>query len=494
MTPYGKGQGGSSSPGSASSPSGGGSATGGADNYLAQRGYIEVVEDVRGTGNSGGSWGLFDPIQQQDAIQVLNWAAQLPHSDGKVGTYGPSYLGIDQLLLAGAVGKHSPLKAIFPMVTANDIYRDTSFMGGLLDSEFDEAYLGLTGGLNTANPVGDTLSDPTLLSELAAIEADHANGLASYHAGDDREHPQRRRRGLRRVLLAGPQPAEHPRARRRQPDPGLPDRWRVRHLPARRADQLRRAAERLGRPQRDRADEARASGHRPLPADRRAVGAHQRLERRRRPARARVVRHLAQGRAHRHGEDHDAAALLRPRHGPVRRDHDLPVHRATPTRLYFGPAHAHVRRRRRAARRATRSPGARRQPVRARRRPVVDGRHLDPGQHRRDCSRRAPTTTSLAGRPVDDELHDRAVRAAEAVAGPITATVYASATTPETELVAELEDVTPSGTSYPLTEGALLGSLRAVDRQPLWTAGGVTLLPYHPYTKASAAARHPREP
>ena len=55
----------------------------------------------------------------------------------------------------------------------------------------------------------------------------------------------------------------------------------------------------------------------------------------------------------------------------------------------------------------------------------------------------------------------------ETVAGPITATVYASSTTPETELVAELEDVTPSGASYPLTEGALLGSLRAVDKQPV---------------------------
>ena len=151
MTPYGKGQGGSSSPGSASTASSG-AATGGADNYLAQRGYIEVVEDVRGTGDSHGSWGLFDPIQQQDAIQVLDWAAHLPHSDGRVGTYGPSYLGIDQLLLAGAVGPHSPLKAIFPMVSANDIYRDTSFMGGLLDFEFDETYLGLTAGTNTSQP------------------------------------------------------------------------------------------------------------------------------------------------------------------------------------------------------------------------------------------------------------------------------------------------------------------------------------------------------
>jgi predicted acyl esterase len=74
----------------------------------------------------------------------------------------------------------------------------------------------------------------------------------------------------------------------------------------------------------------------------------------------------------------------------------------------------------------------------------------------------------------------------ETVAGPITATVYASSTRPETQLVAELEDVTPSGASYPLTEGALLGSLRAVDRSRSWTSHGITVLPYHPYTRASS--------
>ncbi len=75
---------------------------------------------------------------------------------------------------------------------------------------------------------------------------------------------------------------------------------------------------------------------------------------------------------------------------------------------------------------------------------------------------------------------------AETVAGPITATVYASSTTSETELVAELEDVTPSGASYPLSEGALLGSLRAVNARRSWTQGGMTVLPYHTYAEASA--------
>ena len=52
--------------------------------------------------------------------------------------------------------------------------------------------------------------------------------------------------------------------------------------------------------------------------------------------------------------------------------------------------------------------------------------------------------------------------------------------------MAEVEAVTPNGTSYPLTEGALLGSLRATDPSRSWTSHGLTVLPYHPYTEASS--------
>jgi predicted acyl esterase len=75
---------------------------------------------------------------------------------------------------------------------------------------------------------------------------------------------------------------------------------------------------------------------------------------------------------------------------------------------------------------------------------------------------------------------------AETLAGPADATVYMSANTTDTQLVAELDEVTPDGTSYPITEGALDGSLRAVTAGRSWTQDGVTILPYHPYTQASA--------
>jgi putative CocE/NonD family hydrolase len=70
--------------------------------------------------------------------------------------------------------------------------------------------------------------------------------------------------------------------------------------------------------------------------------------------------------------------------------------------------------------------------------------------------------------------------------GPIDATIYATSTRPDTEFVATLEDVAPDGTVTPITTGALLGSLRAVNKTQSWTASdGRFLLPYHPYTAQS---------
>src|SRR4051795_2851115 len=124
--------------------------------YLVQRGYIDVVADVRGAGDSHGSWGLFDPIQAQDGVELVKWAAKLPQSSGKVGLYGSSYLGIDQLLTASRVGKRSPLKAIFPPHAPAPNYPQPAHLGGVPGLEFDAVFLALTGALHTTNPIVET--------------------------------------------------------------------------------------------------------------------------------------------------------------------------------------------------------------------------------------------------------------------------------------------------------------------------------------------------
>src|SRR6266571_9314742 len=76
---------------------------------------------------------------------------------------------------------------------------------------------------------------------------------------------------------------------------------------------------------------------------------------------------------------------------------------------------------------------------------------------------------------------------ATTLAGPITATLYATSTVSNTEFLATVQDVAPDGTSYPLTSGQLLGSLRAVDWSRSWVIDGRLVAPFHPNTPATEA-------
>ncbi|RJQ66969.1 CocE/NonD family hydrolase [Pseudonocardiaceae bacterium YIM PH 21723] len=103
----------------------------GAPEYFVRRGYIEVVSDVRGSGASGGEFEFFGEKQTLDGVDLVNWSAKLPNSTGTVGTYGLSYMGMNQLFTGANIGKDSPLKAMIPGAAATDWFRDVAVMGGL---------------------------------------------------------------------------------------------------------------------------------------------------------------------------------------------------------------------------------------------------------------------------------------------------------------------------------------------------------------------------
>src|SRR3954447_2788396 len=151
--------------------------------YLVQRGYIDVVADVRGTGGSGGSFQILDPQQGKDGAELVHWAAKLPNSNGRVGLYGPSYMGLDQFMTAHALaaeGGDSPLKALFPIVTANDVYRDLAFMGGMPGAAFDVVFVGLMTAVETGGPWATNYRDP---QRGAQVTAEHAPGIADFQVG-----------------------------------------------------------------------------------------------------------------------------------------------------------------------------------------------------------------------------------------------------------------------------------------------------------------------
>lgn len=490
QTPYGKGS------GSSASFPGGEQLAGlsGYSPYLVKRGYIDVIADVRGTGASEGSWGLFDPIQGEDGAHLVRWAAKLPHSSGKVGTLGASYLGIDQLFTAAHLGPGSPLRAMFPIISANDVYRDTAFDGGLLDTEFGGFFLGLTAGLNLANPILESFAEQPANQNLLQALAQHIGGLLAFHASlvadvetdGDRAYDKAYWRARR------PQSILAQIVRNRIPAflvGGWFDLFQ-RGEPLNYSDLQNLAAGRgVGLPMRP---GQQASGRYQLLMgpwyhvtagegldmnrlelawfDRWLKGAPTGIDQTKTPL------HLYQLGT---GRWLDASRY--------------PLEGTTPRTYYLGAGKSL----------GTSAPGAGGGSDSI----AWTGLSSPCGLSTEQWSagllelilEQAGGSDPCAGEDSATQAGPGAVTYTTApfskpqvLAGPIDATLYATSTRPDAELIVTVEDVAPNGSSRPLTSGAFLGSFRKLDRgRTWWAADGKPLLPYHPYTRAS---RQPLEP
>ena len=67
--------------------------------WYASQGFAVLVQDVRGRGDSDGSFGGFAQ-EARDGSNTLRWLLLQPWCNGRVGTYGFSYQGLSQLLWA----------------------------------------------------------------------------------------------------------------------------------------------------------------------------------------------------------------------------------------------------------------------------------------------------------------------------------------------------------------------------------------------------------
>ena len=94
--------------------------------------YIIIIQDFRGFFESEGEKGLPFITEQNDGQDTLNWISNQPWCNGKIGTWGPSALGIAQYLLAP--NAPSTLKCQLPIVATADIY-EAIFRGGELRNE-----------------------------------------------------------------------------------------------------------------------------------------------------------------------------------------------------------------------------------------------------------------------------------------------------------------------------------------------------------------------
>ena len=84
--------------------------------YFAQHGYVYALVDVRGRGNSGGS---FEPFvnEAKDGYDVVEWLAKQSYCNGKVTMWGGSYAGFDQWTTLKEFPQH--LATIVPAAAAH---------------------------------------------------------------------------------------------------------------------------------------------------------------------------------------------------------------------------------------------------------------------------------------------------------------------------------------------------------------------------------------
>ena len=103
----------------------------------AARGYIVVIQDVRGRYTSEGEWYTFKH-EMADGWDTVEWAAALPGSNGKVGMFGGSYVGATQML--AAIGRPPHLAGICPVVTASNYHENWTYQGGAFEQWFNESW------------------------------------------------------------------------------------------------------------------------------------------------------------------------------------------------------------------------------------------------------------------------------------------------------------------------------------------------------------------
>lgn len=460
---------------------------GGATPYLIRRGYIEVMADVRGTGASGGSFEMLGAVQVQDGVDLVNWAARLPNSNGRVGMFGISYLAINQLLTAAAVGPDSPLKAIFPVMAGNDFYRDVVTMGGVPHMRTVRAYGAVYSLLNVVNPVLE-------FAKRGTHERPRVGGLAAV-----RQRGRDQRQYFRTMIgdaTAGGDTAFdgpfwdtmraadvlsdiaknkvavfliggwHDAFQRGAPlnYTGLQNAYAGRPL---------NAPMEPGQPLSDRVQLMMGPWYHVSDMD----GLH--------------VHALQLRWFDRWLKDDAAAEVTGP---PIRfqaigssnwfQAEDYPFPEATPTRLYLAEGGHLV-----TEPAAERTDATLRYAVRG----PISGRSLEQWTLGMGSFMAAQT-----GRRIRYDLDNRRLQRealtyttqefteTRLIAGPVTLTVHATADTTETLWVAHLDDVAPDGASRPLTQGALLGSHRALDPDKTWyLPDGTVLRPHHISTRAA---------
>ena len=98
--------------------------------WLASHGYAVVVQDVRGKYESDGEF-TTSANDRNDGYDTMTWIAAQPWTSGKIGTYGCSYQGEDQIQLAAM--RHPNHAAAIPQAAGGIMTYFGAWNGGAIE-------------------------------------------------------------------------------------------------------------------------------------------------------------------------------------------------------------------------------------------------------------------------------------------------------------------------------------------------------------------------
>lgn len=98
------------------------------------RGYVVVVQDIRGRFKSEGEWRPF-ANEIADGYDAVEWAATQPWSNGGVGVYGGSYVGVTALHAVVSAPPH--LKACMVQALGSNFHNCWTYSGGAFELGFN---------------------------------------------------------------------------------------------------------------------------------------------------------------------------------------------------------------------------------------------------------------------------------------------------------------------------------------------------------------------
>jgi putative CocE/NonD family hydrolase len=138
----------------------------GSANYFVPRGYVVVVQDVRGRYKSEGHW---RPIADDpnDGFDTAKWIGEQPWSDGSIGTMGTSYAGATQHALAIANAPY--VKTMIPVDAMSDFGRYGVRHNGAFELRFFNWVMTMGNAAGTPNAAAAAeraASDPAAASAL----------------------------------------------------------------------------------------------------------------------------------------------------------------------------------------------------------------------------------------------------------------------------------------------------------------------------------------